>query len=173
MKIDNRKLTFVTLAVLVFINMGCASLKQKDKPAIDFELNKNSQGASHINRFKDLPTNSQTAVDSAIELTRRLERFTRELADLRKENQELTEQNRKYKERLAVAEPELKQAKKELSQANDLLIEMRVELNNWKQNVLGYRDEMREANKAQMAALIKILKVLGGEFKTQPSVEGK
>ena len=58
------------------------------------------------------------------------------------------------------------QTKKELTQANELLIEMRIELNNWKTNILGFRDEIRDTEKAQFEALLKILEVLGGEIET-------
>ena len=37
------------------------------------------------------------------------------------------------------------------------------ELNTWKTNILGFRTEMREAAKAQLEALLKVLEVLGGE----------
>jgi hypothetical protein len=40
---------------------------------------------------------------------------------------------------------------------------MRIELNEWKTNILGFRDEMRNADKAQLQALMKILEALGGE----------
>jgi len=40
-------------------------------------------------------------------------------------------------------------------------------LNNWKTDILGFRDEMRDAETAQLEALLKILKVLGGEVKTK------
>jgi 5-enolpyruvylshikimate-3-phosphate synthase len=42
-------------------------------------------------------------------------------------------------------------------------------LNNWKMNILGYRDEMRDAETAQLEALLKILKALGGEVETDPN----
>ena len=44
---------------------------------------------------------------------------------------------------------------------------MRIELNNWKIDILGFRDEIRDAETAQLEALLKILKVLGGEVKTK------
>jgi predicted nucleic acid-binding Zn-ribbon protein len=84
---------------------------------------------------------------------------------LRQENQELMAENRRFKDRIAVLEPQLKQAKKELNEANDLLIEMRIELNNWKADILGFRNEIRNADKAQLKALLRILEVLGGEVK--------
>jgi hypothetical protein len=40
---------------------------------------------------------------------------------------------------------------------------MIVELNNWKADVIGFRQEMRSAEKAQLEALLKILQILGGE----------
>ena len=42
---------------------------------------------------------------------------------------------------------------------------MRVELNNWKTNVLGFREEMRQADTEQLKALLKVLTILGGEVK--------
>jgi hypothetical protein len=40
---------------------------------------------------------------------------------------------------------------------------MLIELNNWKTDVIGFREEIRAADRAQLEALLKILKVLGGE----------
>ena len=42
-------------------------------------------------------------------------------------------------------------------------LEMHVELNQWKADVLGFRDEMRKAEAAQLQALGKILRILGAE----------
>ncbi|MFB0524723.1 MAG: hypothetical protein ACETVZ_04235, partial [Phycisphaerae bacterium] len=50
---------------------------------------------------------------------------------------------------------------------------MRIELNNWKANVLGFRDERREAEIAQLEALLKILKILGGEVTRAPTESGQ
>jgi hypothetical protein len=40
------------------------------------------------------------------------------------------------------------------------------ELNNWKTNILGFRGEMREASKAQLEALLKVLEILSGQTET-------
>ena len=45
-------------------------------------------------------------------------------------------------------------------------------MNNWKTDILGFRDEIRDAETAQLEALLKILKVLGGEVKTK-SAQGE
>ena len=57
----------------------------------------------------------------------------------------------------------LEQAEKELSEANDLLVAMQRSLDNWKKDVLGFREEMRQAEEAQMKALVKVLSLLGAE----------
>ena len=57
----------------------------------------------------------------------------------------------------------MQQTQKELTEANDLLIKMRIELNTWKMDVLSFRDEMRQAEEAELEALLKILRLLGGQ----------
>jgi hypothetical protein len=86
---------------------------------------------------------------------------------LRQLNKELIVQNKLLGDKVATLDTQLKQAQKELNEANNFLIEMRVELNNWKVDILGFRDEMRGAEKAQLEALFKILKALGGEVKVE------
>ena len=44
-----------------------------------------------------------------------------------------------------------------------MLIEMKGELVSWKANVLGFRQEMQQAQAAQLLALGRVLKLLGGE----------
>ena len=41
------------------------------------------------------------------------------------------------------------------------------ELTNWKTNVLGFREEIRSAEQAQLDALHRVLKLLGGELDEQ------
>lgn len=44
-----------------------------------------------------------------------------------------------------------------------MLIELRGELTKWKSNVLGFRQEIQTAQQAQLEALQKVLRLLGGE----------
>ncbi len=104
-----------------------------------------------------------TAVESAIELSDKYAKLSEQAASLRQQNQNFTTENQKLKDDLQSCRSQLAQAQKDLHQANDLLTETRVELNNWKENVLGFRDEMRDAEKAQLEALLKVLKLLGAE----------
>jgi chromosome segregation ATPase len=83
------------------------------------------------------------------------------------QNEEYAAKNRQLNEQVVSLETQLRQAQKELAEANGLLIDMRVELNNWKNDILGFRDEMRQAETAQLETLLRILKVLGGQVATE------
>ncbi|MHC4259038.1 MAG: hypothetical protein ACYSTF_01305 [Planctomycetota bacterium] len=104
---------------------------------------------------------------SAIELSKKYAELSQEATVLRQKNQDFNAKNNQLKDQVAILEAQLQQAQKELTEANDLLIEMRIELNNWKTDVLGFRGEMRDAEKAQLQALLKILEVLGGEAQVE------
>ncbi|MFB0525113.1 MAG: hypothetical protein ACETVZ_06195, partial [Phycisphaerae bacterium] len=121
------------------------------------------QNISVAKRFQEPADQGQTAVESAIELSQKYATLSEQAAVLRRQNQDLIAENSQLKEQATGLDAKLKQTQKELTEANDLLIEMRIELNNWKANVLGFRDERREAEIAQLEALLKILKILGGE----------
>lgn len=110
----------------------------------------------------------QTAVESAIELSQKYAKLSEQAGLLQRQNQDLIAENSQLKEQVANLDAKLKQTQKELTEANSLLIEMRIELNNWKADVLGFRDEMREAEITQLEALLKILKILGAEVTSPP-----
>jgi chromosome segregation ATPase len=114
-----------------------------------------------------------TAVDSAIELTDKYTRLSEEAVTLRTKNQELETENQRLKTDLKVTQDRMEKAQKDLNEVNDLMVEMRLELNNWKSDVLGFRSEIRDAEKAQLEALVKILKILGAEPRTDLSTQSE
>ncbi len=118
-------------------------------------------------RFQDTNSISPTPVESAVELSKKYAKLSAEAAVLRQENQDLITKNIQLKDQNAALRTQLQKTQKELTEANDLMIEMRIELNNWKTDILGFRDEMRDADSAQLQALLRILKILGGETKTE------
>ena len=160
---NNNKIVFVpVLTVLTLLMAGCLD---SSKP-IDQMLPSQQppqQNADVAGRFTQSSQQANSAVESAIQISEKYAKLSDEMVTIRKENQDLANENKQLKEKLTVLQPKLDQTQKELAQANDLLLEMRIELNNWKTNVLGFRDEMRGASTAQIEALYKILKVLGGE----------
>lgn len=118
-------------------------------------------------RFQQSSLQGPTAVESAIELSKKHSQLSEEMVILRQEKQDLLAENSLLKDELATHKAQLRQTQKELTEANDLLIEMRIELNNWKVNVTGFQDEMRKADTTQLEALLKIFELLGGETETE------
>jgi chromosome segregation ATPase len=112
-----------------------------------------------------------TAVESAIALSDKYAKLSEEAAALRQQKQTLDAENQKLKNDLQSCRVQSEQAQKELTQANDLLLQTRIELNNWKNDVLGFRGEMQDAQKAQLEALLKILKLMGGEVNQPGNIQ--
>jgi len=177
MQVGRKTGLFLTVSLLLL--SGCSTPQQQaDAIQQDSSLrgspsgSVDPQGSSIVKRFQDAAPQSRTAVESAMELIEKHAELSKQAAELEKTNQGLTAENNRLKAQVTSLESELKQAQKELTEANDLLVEMRIELNNWKTSVLGFRDEMRQAEMAQLESLLKILKVLGGEVTVQ-SVKGQ
>jgi chromosome segregation ATPase len=114
-------------------------------------------------RFRDSPLEGRTAVESAIELSEKYARLSDQTVTLRHENQRLANENETLRQQVTTLDARLKQTQRELTEANNLLLEMLNELNTWKSNILGFRGEMRDAARAQLEALLKVLEILGGE----------
>lgn len=161
-------------SLLIFLLSGCTLTKEPGKLSVQPGSVKQPQqntrplpSGSIAKRFQEPTAQGPTAVESAIELSKEYAKLSEEAAVLRRENQDLINRNRQYKDQNTALTAQLQQTQKELTEANDLMIEMRVELNNWRADILGFRDEMREADTTQLQALLKILKILGGETKEQ------
>ena len=162
-RINKKIVVFLMLSGITFGLTGCTSLYSDLPPD---PVKQQQQNKSMAKRFQQSAPIGRSTIDSTIELLKKHSDLTEQMVLLRKKNENLTDRNSHLKEQLTVLEPELTQTKKELSQANELLIEMRIELNNWKTNILGFRDEIRDTEKAQFEALLKIIEVLGGEIET-------
>jgi len=159
-----RMIPWFLVLLLIAAGAGCTATPnmQRPSPAAASTPSPNAS-ASAANRFQDTPLEGRTAVESAIELSEKYARLSDQTVALREENQRLLTDNENLVQQIATLEAKLRQTLKELGEANDLLIDMLTELNNWKTNILGFRGEMREAAKAQLEALLKVLEILGGE----------
>ncbi|HRS10850.1 MAG TPA: hypothetical protein P5068_07320 [Sedimentisphaerales bacterium] len=155
--------SLVTVSCLGGIFCGCNPPQHPMRPMTTENAPSPRAGAPNAKRFQDTPLEGRTAVESAIELSEKYARLSDQTIALREENQRLTADNEALLQQIAALEAKLKQTQKELGEANELLIEMLTELNTWKTNILGFRGEMREAAKAQLEALLKVLEILGGE----------
>lgn len=168
MKMKAKKtILYLTLSALIFLLAGCSALEEPIEVTLEPRPVEQPYNAPATNRFQQTSLKDPTAVERAIELARKYVRLTGEMAAMRQKKQNLIAENTTLKNHLAESESHLQQTQNELTQANELLREMVIELNNWKVNVLGFQNEIRQTDKAQMEALLKILNVLGGEVKTQ------
>jgi len=173
MSTSKSTIPFVVVLALAVLGAGCTVerpaevITGSNPPALT------AQRAEVSKRFEGTADEKPTAVRSAIELSARYAKLAEQMAALKEENLRLLEENRDLKDQLEPCREQLEKAQKELAEANDLLIEMRIELNNWKTNVLGFRDEIRQADEAQLEALLKILQVLGGEVDTNSRTDGQ
>lgn len=170
MKIHTNAAYITILMIAAILFSGCEEAQTNSGNPINSENRSaaNMPSESSRIRFQQPASEGPSAVESAIELSRKYSALLEDIDKLRQENQRLTEENKSLKQRVQPCETQLAQTQKELNEANELLIDMRIELNNWKANVLGFRDEMRQADRAQLEALLKIITVLGGEVGQNP-----
>lgn len=125
--------------------------------------------ASLEQRFSD--SERMDPVEMVTLWAQRYEELSRQNEQMRKDSIAMTEQNSRLQQDTTTMRLELDQTRKELEQCNSLLQDAHVELSKWKADVLGFREEMRQAQTAQLLALSKILRILGAESiesQTQP-----
>lgn len=146
---------------------GCSEPPAKLALVVPDEAPRQQPAAQSAKRFQQSAPQGPTAVESAIELSQKFAELSKKNAVLTQRKTELEEANRRLSKDLEKTQADLQQAQKELAQANQFLVEMRVELNNWKNNVLGFRGEMRDAEKAQLEALLRILTLLGADHQPE------
>jgi chromosome segregation ATPase len=164
----NKKITVLLVpSLLIFLLSGCLPFQNSAGIILQPNSSKVEQSDAVSKRFLESTAQGPTVVESAIELSEKYAKLSEETAALRTKNQNFIAENQHLKDQVAALDTQLQQTQKELAEANDLLIEMRIELNNWKADILGFRGEMRDAEKAQLQALLKILNVLGGEVKAE------
>lgn len=166
----NKKTILILISLMpIFLLSNCVSVQEPPKVAARSGSTEIQQGDSVAKRFPESASQIQnpSVVASAMELSKKHVILSEQADVLRQQNRELIVQKQQLKDQVVALETQLQQAQKELTEANDLLITMRIELNNWKVDILGFRNEIRNAETAQLEALLKILKVLGGEVKTK------
>ena len=167
MRSDKKIIMLAVLFTLVFLLSGCSSSQQPTDFAAEYVPVERQQDDSIAKRFQEPDPEGPTVVESAMKLSGEYARLTREAAVLRRQNEDFIAKNRQLNEQVVSVDAQLKQAQKELAEANSLLIDMRIELNNWKADILGFRNEMRNAETAQLETLLRILQVLGGQVATE------
>lgn len=165
MRINKQTILILISSVSVSVLPCCVTDQRPAQVTSQPSYSTRQQNDPLAKRFQETVPQGPTAIESAMELSEKYASLSEQFTAIKQQNQDLTSKNQQLKEQIASFENQLKQTQQELIEANDFLIEMRIELNNWKNDVLGFRDEMRDAETAQLEALLKILKALGGDVK--------
>ncbi len=173
MKSHIKMLMLLSLAMLPLV-FGCSGGQNPVKIVFppEFGENKQPQSAASPKRFEQQSSVQANAIEKAIEMSEKYTQLSTESAELRKQNELIQQEKQQISSKLQQTQTELERTQKELSQANNLIMETRVELNNWKVDVLGFREEMRQADIAQLQTLQKVVELLGGEVPQQLAVAG-
>lgn len=115
------------------------------------------------------PDSTNSAVETALMWSQKYDELSQKTEQLREQKNLLEKENADLKMRISRLQVELDHAQRELADANAFLEELQLELTQWKKDVLGFREEIRTAQTAQLKALTKILRVLGAEV-TEPDM---
>ena len=108
MKANKKISPCLILSVLALLLAGCQILEEPVEVILKPEANPQQSNAT-LKRFQDAAPKGQTAVDSAIELSKKNTEFFEQMTVLQQDNLRLTAENSRMKDRIAVIEPELKQ----------------------------------------------------------------
>jgi hypothetical protein len=167
----NTRKTVILLIIAILLSLiqaGCSDSQSPVKIILppDFE-GKPQQGPVNENRFVEKSRSSSSAIESAVEISEKYATLSAETAELRQQNKTLLTEKEYLINQLNMAKSQLQQTQKELSESNNLLLQTRVEMNNWKIDILGFREEMRQADIAQLQSLKQILEMLGGQTPSQ------
>jgi len=163
----NHAIKAMTLSVVAILATGCVGIDGLPDKRITADRPNPPSEAGYLRPTSIKTPNqedSETAVENALVWAEKHAKVVEKLVKAQQECRQLTEKNRLQAAELEVVRQQLKQAQKELSEANAMLMEMQAELEKWKTDVLGFRNEMKKAQETQMIALRKVLKLLGGEI---------
>lgn len=163
------KKTFLVLSLVVIVLSGCnINVPEEIVPEPFMGTNNKPNPSDPVPTDNGIRFTSKAVDDRSYDDARDWAVKYKELRlqnqQLEKLNNELATDNKRLMKRFDAMNANLKITEKELSDANEMLIEQRKELDNWKANVLGFRDESNYIHKEQLKALVKILKLLGAEY---------
>lgn len=166
--------TLLTTACMALISAGCdQQVSYRDRTPPPNSSQPASGNVEYLAESSVARDEQSRAAPSAVEDALRWSRKYSETAEKLVAAQQALHASHSEKQemlaKVARLQTELDRAKQELRESNQMLIEMREELNLWKTNVLGYRDEMMRAQEAQLDRLQEIIRLLGGQVAPKAS----
>ncbi|MFW6132402.1 MAG: hypothetical protein ACOC8F_00790 [Planctomycetota bacterium] len=108
-------------------------------------------------------TPGPSAVDSAMVWARKYTEATEKIVQLEKDNRAMEAEKHSLEQRIAALEADLEDARAQIADADEMIRAVREENRKWKQNVLGFRQEFMDAQRAMLDYQVRIIKLLGGE----------
>lgn len=173
-----RSILWIVAAAGTGILLAGCNLGQRAVSAVSPEPPPPAPEAAHLQEtavnYNDSGTDqsADSTVDRALMWSEKYAEAVDRLSRMQESYRQLEGENRKLTAQVAKLQADLAQSDRELTDANALLVEMRTELARWKESVLGYRSEMRDAQKAQLEALSKVIMLLGGTEEPAPAAAG-
>ncbi|KKM94408.1 hypothetical protein LCGC14_1198640 [marine sediment metagenome] len=158
-----KNLTMTIFVSLIMLQLGC-TIVDRPIPPQSYQPAAAPMVETMENRFSESKEADTNAVESALMWSARYEELSVKTEKLRDDNSKLTIGNTNLKHDIQKLQDELDRTKAELKDANEFLQEMNLQLSKWKGDVLGFRDEMRNAQATQLEALKQIMKILGAEL---------
>jgi len=111
---------------------------------------------------KHADKDANTAVDIAARLSEKYGDALERLNKLQENHQALIEKDKSSQQQIGKLKLGLARAEKELTEANAMLKEMQGELKKWKEDVLGFRSEMRQSQKALLEGVTRLHVLISG-----------
>ena len=158
-----KNLIITIFVSLIMLQLGC-TIVDRPIPPQSYQPAAAPVTETMENRFSESKEADTNAVESALMWSARYEELSVKTEKLRDDNSKLTIGNTNLKHDIQKLQDELDRTKAELKDANEFLQEMNLQLSKWKGDVLGFRDEMRNAQATQLEALKQIMKILGAEL---------
>ncbi len=153
---------FVSLAAAFALLVGCGP---QPAPTTGTPTTGAAGEAGYLGRnsIKSDNGDASSAVESALAWSEKYAKVSEDLTKVQQQKLDIEDANKKLTVQVAKLQAENENTQKDLAEANQMLVELRRELDKWQQSVLGFRDEMRDAQKAQMEALRRLMVFLGAE----------
>jgi len=111
---------------------------------------------------KHADKDANTAVDIAARLSEKYGNKVEELNHLQDKHRSLIEKDKSSQQQIVKLKADIVLAEKELTEANAMLKEMQEELKKWKEDVLGFRSEMRQSQKALLEGVTRLHVLISG-----------
>jgi septal ring factor EnvC (AmiA/AmiB activator) len=150
------------IVAVALLSAGCEQVAMKGRSDL---RNDPVAGGSYMNdtAVRDPETGSRDALTIANDWADKYAKAAKELIAERDRRHELEQENKTLQAQIAQLKKEMGKYQQELQDANAMMVSMKKDLEQWRTNVLGFRQEMMASQAAILESQRKILIFLGAE----------